>query len=506
MMREYHVRCCERFGVKFPLPTRQFTLKIIHYMSKIESCMLDLIFSQKKRRSNNYIDRKENYYLLPFKAGNKYGFCDDELNFIIGPEYDHVTPFKNGVSIFKDNSKYSLTGYYGVIDESGNIILKSKEGEIKLIDNHIIERELYYQKEYAIRKSNHYEYYDLKGNVLIERGCAKIYGASEGLIGVKILDYFNGYKAGFCYLDSNFKIKIELQNRRYKYISNFKDGVAKISGEYGYGYIDIHGEEIIPCKYAISDFNYDVAGYLSGNKFGFFNKKGELLFEEKCDTSLLGRNDSFGETLNNITWFIRKGKYGIIDKNGRILINPIFRKIIITKNELIIATNIDYKCGVIDKLGNVIIPFVYEYIYGYSDGLFLVANNAKSDSCFFVDIQNRKYFNNVFQTGTSLFENGISIYKKNDLYGVIDINGVEVIPSNFDEIRILSNDIIISKKRGFYHIYNNVGDEVSQQTFRRIDGVINGFIYLSYRSIYNGIIEYDDMCYCTSNGRLLASK
>jgi len=76
-------------------------------------------------------------------------------------------------------------------------------------------------------------------------------------------------------------------------------------------------------------------------------------------------------------------KCGVIDKTGNIVI-PFIYDVIYDFSEGLAAVNKNGKCGFIDKTGNVVIPMIYDRVGSFSEGLAVV--KRKWDlGCNFID-------------------------------------------------------------------------------------------------------------------------
>jgi hypothetical protein len=51
--------------------------------------------------------------LIPYREGDKWGFCDKDMNIIIPIKYDWAYPFKEGLALVEINGKW------GYIDKNG---------------------------------------------------------------------------------------------------------------------------------------------------------------------------------------------------------------------------------------------------------------------------------------------------------------------------------------------------------------------------------------------------
>ncbi|WP_460913252.1 WG repeat-containing protein [Spirosoma areae] len=61
---------------------------------------------------NKLITKPEEPFLIPYRKGNKWGFCDKDKNILVDCVYDSVELFKEGLSNIRK-------GFSGFIDKSG---------------------------------------------------------------------------------------------------------------------------------------------------------------------------------------------------------------------------------------------------------------------------------------------------------------------------------------------------------------------------------------------------
>lgn len=159
--------------------------------------------------------------------------------------------------------------------------------------------------------------------------------------------------------------------------------------------------------------------FSSFDKIGFMNKQGEVIVEPRytmyygeCysskDLIKVSINESYGFIKNNDEVDSRiRTLYGLINYKGEIVLDTIYRKLELSTEceDLVIVQNKDCKYGVIDLNGNVIVPFgKYSYIYRFDKG--------------FARVKLEKYG----QRG---------LIRK---YGLIDEQGKEVLPVEYDDI------------------------------------------------------------------------
>ena len=135
-------------------------------------------------------------------------------------------------------------------------------------------------------------------------------------------------KVGFVDTNGNEVIKCE-----YESAYPFKNGVSIVCKSGKYGIINQTGEEVLPLKYSqISSWNNNLYLIKAGKKMGLASLTGEIILEAKY--SLISKSNCYGKALialggksttNENQTYLSNAKYGIIDNNGKILIEPQYR-------------------------------------------------------------------------------------------------------------------------------------------------------------------------------------
>ncbi|MEM3502943.1 MAG: WG repeat-containing protein [Nitrososphaeria archaeon] len=64
------------------------------------------------------INKQELPELIPYRVGNKWGYCDRNKNIVIQPTYGEAHLFSEGLALI------SLDGKFGYIDNSGKTIIE----------------------------------------------------------------------------------------------------------------------------------------------------------------------------------------------------------------------------------------------------------------------------------------------------------------------------------------------------------------------------------------------
>ena len=211
---------------------------------------------------------------------HKYGYIDKTGKEVIYPKYNHVEDFSEGIAKVRNGYKY------GYINKTGEEITPIKYDEIGKF--------------------------------------------SEGLAKIKIDNNYG-------YIDKTGK---EVVPCKYNEIGPFLDGLALVRNSSGYGYIDENGEEVISCKYSEMGYFSDGLALIRLNgKYGYINKAGKEIIPpkyNKIDDSSPPTEDKvdeigdFSEGLVRVSisvgnhWWERK--YGYMDKTGKLVIAPKYKK------------------------------------------------------------------------------------------------------------------------------------------------------------------------------------
>lgn len=240
-----------------------------------------------------------------------------------------------------------------------------------------------------------------------------------------------------------------------------------------YGYMDGKGNIIIEPKYVnATDFEYGLCEYAKaydGNKtVTIIDKKGkEYLPFGKYTSVSLPQNDL-------IVFQENTSKYGVIDINDKIILEPIYDKIEIGDLGSIVVT-LNNKNGAFDRNGDKILDIVYDYIYQVNnsfivkkedkDGLFNIEGkevlpiqyesvqiahtigqydnevfqvmNSNSKIGFFND--NGKQLTDFIYDEVMPGRDGLIPVLKNNKWGYIDIEGNIAIPFQFDSASSFSD-------------------------------------------------------------------
>lgn len=302
----------------------------------------------------------------------------------------------------------------------------------------------------------------------------------------------------------------------YDEISLFKNGMARVEKDFLFGFIDETGKEIIPCKYEYAlDFSDDYTIVLDGEGYALIDKLGNVKRIPKCGGLGECQDGMITYTKNN-DWgaisvdfntfippiYIHPLKYseglacatkkdqmtGYIDKKGNIVIPFDYLSgqefseglaLVTTKsgkcayinhqNQKVIdgdyidghsfsnglATVKDTKTalwGVIDKKGELLIPFISCNPIVFNEGLAIIRNSNTGKQSI-IDINKNTIISNFNIGNFKSYSNGlIPCMFDNCKWGYVDIYGIPVIPSKYNSVSKFSNGIAAVKdeKKNYY--------------------------------------------------------
>ena len=283
--------------------------------------------------------------VLKYQNDGKYGLIDFQGKEITKPIYDEIDSlqYKEGELLVKQNDKL------GVINIKGNELVKIEYDEI-LIDDYYTEGENYKHSGYIVgiktEEGYRYGYLNSKGKEILKTEYNKILRVTD-----KTDDKDNVYlicaKNGQYGVNKNQEKIIEYEYQSISYDENNDIFVLEKSGKYGIA--NIEGKLIIPVEYN----KIDITGiYLyAQNEQGVtvYTKSGNQANINSNVAILNTENEKYKIRINN-----QEGtKYGVINEEGKQLIEEKYNYIKYLYDEYFIASYENGKLGILDDAGNV---------------------------------------------------------------------------------------------------------------------------------------------------------
>lgn len=364
-----------------------------------------------KNKTSTEINKQELPALIPYRVGNKWGYCDKNKKVIIPSDYDEVGFFSEGLAPVR------LNGKWGYINSNGTLVAPQ------------IYREAYsFNENLALvcDTNGSYSFVDKDGNRVIPlqnssyvltppiEGRATSFLDSEGLWPVRINNKNNGY------VNNKGELVIELPEL-YEFVDFFREGYARIRTNNKFGFIDKTGKLAIPLVYESAlPFSEGLAAVELNNKWGFIDKTGTLVIPAIYDDvpPIVGVSYFFKENLCPVSF---NWKYGFIDNKGNFTISPQYDWAD-SFYEGLALVELDEKYGFINTNGDVVIPIIYDGASYFSDELGRVNINGKWG---FIDRTGKVAIPLTYRA-TFDFKCGLAlVYVGSEPAGYIDKNGIQ---------------------------------------------------------------------------------
>ena len=339
--------------------------------------------------------------VLKIQKGGKYGLVNLEGKEILSCEYDEITllpEVENTILISKD-------GNYGIVNEEGKIIIEPQYAEIINFGEEA-------NAGFIVKNTEgKYGLVDISNNKVLETKYDKVQKTHEG-------DYYVVTESGTQKVIK--KDGTESLSTKNEIISILKntEGVIYKTSDNKYGVMNLSGENIIESNYdqleeaktgmfiAKRDNKYGIIDEKNETKLEFnnqsiiYNEKGDFYitedenynnkilnnnYETKLEGILTDIDDEKGyielkqgeeykyynfkfeeqkeeDIFTNNTLFVDKkdGKYGLIDKKGKTVVEYIYDEMTRQNEFGYVAVKKDGKWGVIDRNGKVVQDPIYE--------------------------------------------------------------------------------------------------------------------------------------------------
>lgn len=283
-------------------------------------------------------------------SDGKIGYLDSYGNEVIRPIYDSGLDFSEGLAAVSIGAKY------GFIDKSGRLVIEAKYDDAKYFSGGLAK----------VGLDGKWGYINKEGKEIVDIKYDEVgYGENKSLY-TEDLDGFH--------INPNFKNELsrvkldgkwgyvdisgrEVVEPKYDNAYSFSDGLAAVETNGKWGYVDTTGKEVIEPKYDVAySFSDELAAVNLDGKWGYINKDGVSVGDIKYDEvgyeefrkyiydnyyAEDAQEGSVSEFSNSFTRVKLDGKYGIIDKDGKEIIEPKYDSISKFRNNTLIVVQGD---------------------------------------------------------------------------------------------------------------------------------------------------------------------
>ncbi len=442
--------------------------------------------------------------LAGVRKGDKWGFIDEKGTITIPLQYNSIDYFRpSGLCAVTKNGKS------GFIDKSGKEIIPTIYPEVnqQMLDKNVI-----------VKNKGKWAFFDNQGKQLSDFIYNEVfrtdyYDFSKDIFNRAESTYFKNGAASVLkdnhYEFLNETIEPAFSNNKFDsatVFDAFKNAIVKRNGKYGM--IKPNGEFKVPLEYDFIE-PYDTS---HGHYSEYYNARKGKIF------SIINKNlDKIGESYEPIYSNFRtdnptisfknlKGKFGLIDKNGNIKIPFIYDKELRFEGNNYAIASKNNQTGVIDSSNRILIPFgkqnVYEIFDRFDDkpkdspNYFVVENKTNSK---IVNIYNKTILDGYESIRPIFYDHSKFIVKKNEKLGVADINNKILAPIIYDEF----SDWVEygPENRHIVKIGSKYG-MLEEKTFKQKIPVDYSFIFISRFVVFvgknkkYGIIDLNNKILC----------
>lgn len=420
--------------------------------------------------------------VLQYQKDGKYGIINFEGKSIIKPMYEEIKnmPYREGELIAKKQGKY------GVLNINGGKLLDFKYDYITG-DNYYSEEKKYELDGYIVGINNEqgkmqYGYISNKREQILNVEFDKIYRMNDIKDDENI--YLLAEKDGKRQLYKNNKILLDNNYQSINYSEDSK--LLILQKDNKYGVTDLNGKQILSVDYEQIRIpgNYIIA--VKDGKQIIFDLAGTQKDNLAYTNILKTENENYSVTVD------KNDKYGVINKEGDILIENKYNYIQYLYDNYFIVGGETGKSGIINEKGEEILPIKYEVIQKLdkNDIVQAMIGNVlelySKDMKNIVSMENGKleindeyikvyssnqttYVSNdgTLKTNFEIFDNNIFASEREGKWGFVDKDNNVVVDYQYDKVTEV-NELGFAgiKKYGKWGVIDGKANIILEPTYK----------------------------------------
>jgi len=395
--------------------------------------------------------------VLRYKKDDKYGIIDFEGKEITKAIYDSIdsVSYKEGELLVEKDNKY------GIINIKGREILKSEYDEIS-IDRYFTEDLDYKFSGYivAIRTEQGYRYgyISYKGKEILKPEYNEILRITEVMDNENV--YLINSKNGQYGITRNNKVILENEYQSIRYDYTNEVVVIEKTGKYGIATLD--SEILVPVQYDQIDITGIYIYAKNSQGVTVYNSNGNQVNINSNIAIINTENEKYRIRINN-----QNGtKYGVIDKEGKQLIEEKYNYIEYLYDNYFIVSGEKGKLGILNDKAEEVVKLEYDSIQRIQDTKLIQATLSENKLlkiysrkmeviCEMVSANmeiNKDYIKVNSETETRYFDKegkeltNMEVFKSNKIFaknqdgkwGFIDIDGNVIVEYKYDRVTELN--------------------------------------------------------------------
>ena len=298
----------------------------------------------------------------------------------------------------------------------------------------------------AVRTGGKWGFIDTLGNLVVEPKFDETKIFNEGRAPVRIKN-----KWGFINVNGEVVIPLE-----YSDVDLFGEGLAPVKKWLNYSYIDTIGNKVIDDIYIYASKFYE--------GLAFVNHLGSVSYINKFGKVVIGSYDHglmFGEGFAAVS---SGDKWGFIDKRGELVIDMKFDDARYFSEGLAVASRKDadgcFKCGFINRHGDYVIEPQYEQCFIISEGYKILGHGGDIEVCLLAENDNDQESNSV--QIVQLPEGGVGVIVDGK-YGYVNIDGRLVLKPEYKGAFVYVNGYAMIENTGSVDYIDRGGLKVIQK-------------------------------------------
>ncbi len=450
--------------IKLPNPKKPIFICIYDYNAVSGEYKTKVLNEKNEEILKNYenvntIDIKEVVSSIPYEKtvlqyqkDGKYGIINFEGKIIIKPIYEEIRnmPYREGELIVKKQGKY------GVVSINGGKLLDCKYDYITG-DNYYSEEKKYELDGYIVGLNNEdgkmqYGYINNKREQILDVEFDKIYRMNDVKDDENI--YLLAEKDGKIQLYKNNKLLLDNNYQSINYSEDSKLLILQKDGRYGV--TDLNGKQILSVDYEQIRIPGDYIIAIKDGKQVIFDLVGTQKENLAYTNILKTENENYNITVD------KNDKYGVINKDGNILIGNKYNYIQYLYDNYFIVGGETGKSGIINDKGEEILPIKYEVIQK------LDKNNIVQAMVGNVLELYSKEMNNIVSMENGKIEINdeyIKVYSNNQ---TTYVSNDGTLKTNFE---IFNNNIFASEREGKWGFVNKDNNVVVDYQYDKVTEV-----------------------------------
>lgn len=436
----------EKFLELYPKSSHRADVWRLLYRAYIKQNGLALV-NEFKKQYNNYPFMADlelelsllNTQLFPAFLNGKWGYMDKIGQLKIEPKFDYVELFSQGRAVAQTDD------LYGFIDVIGNWIIRPQFTEVTPFR---------YNLSVVIDTNEKVGAINLFGEWVLESRFDDVQIINDDWLWVKDDSGWILYQIS----------KNKFSQEHFSQAGEFIDGLAIVSSQSEFALIDLQGNKLLSFEEKIERF---------GDLYSVRWNDSNALITELNEPVLPYNNYIFGTyNAKGLTPFLLNGLIGYLDRYGKVVISnrldtyPNWQTFAgFVNNHAKVYQQKSKKFGLIDLTGNFVLPPKYNDISFFSD-VIAVQTNEKWE---YINKNGQRMNIGTFDRAES-FVDSAGIVVSNGLYGLIGIQGQELLPNTMKRLLRLTDQLLLwEDENGKMWLGNNRGEIILDQPSDKID-------------------------------------